>query len=29
LVEQASAAAMSLKEQSQALNETVAVFKLA
>ncbi|HKM95272.1 MAG TPA: methyl-accepting chemotaxis protein [Buttiauxella sp.] len=29
LVEQASAAAMSLKEQSQVLNETVAVFKLA
>ncbi|WP_435953881.1 methyl-accepting chemotaxis protein [Dryocola sp. BD626] len=29
LVEQASAAAMSLKEQSQTLNKTVAVFKLA
>ncbi|NIY46408.1 methyl-accepting chemotaxis protein [Cedecea colo] len=29
LVEEASAAAMSLKEQSQMLNETVAVFKLA
>lgn len=29
LVEEASAAAMSLKEQSQTLNETVAVFKLA